>query len=118
MPRDGRFLAGGNDEHVHLAIRCRNAALPFRISRAVKMNAQPCETIADLLPDLGGMLANAAGERQGVQSAERARHHSNFRGGAEDEEVDGFACSRLLTCQQCAHVGRHAGHAKQAGLFV
>ena len=61
---------------------------PLReVGRVVQFDAEPRGGLADAPPDLRGVLADAGGEHQSVDSAQHRRERADFLGGAVHEVV-------------------------------
>ena len=94
MPRNTDFLIGRNDQYVDRAALRGDALFALYICCRIDADAEPGEAIADALPDVRGMLANAAGEHQAVEAGKGICHHGDFCGDTKCEEIDGFAGPR------------------------
>ena len=64
------------------------------------------------------MLADAASENQGVQTAESGRKRTQFAPDAIGKEIHRQPRSRLFALQKRAHVTRNARHTEQSRLLV
>ena len=74
--------------------------------------------MADSLANRYRVLADAAGKDQRIQPAKGGGERTQLAPNAIAEKIDRELCARLIACQQCAHVARHARHAQQAGLMI
>ena len=121
MPGDHLVFVGR--DHAHRRPNCSATEITGRwaaLRSLVEPQAQEFQVLADFLANLGGMLADAAGEDDGVESAQRAGiGGQKFLGliakqfDRERARVVGSAAGN-----QIAHVGRRAGNAEQARLFA
>ena len=90
----------------------------FAFARRVELDAEPGRLPAHPLADRRRVLADAGGEDDRVEAAERRGERAELAADPVDEEVDGELRPRLGRLEQRAHVARHARDAEQAGLAV
>ena len=74
--------------------------------------------MADPLPNRYGVLADAAGEHDGIESAQRARQRTQLPADAVNEQIHREFRSRFVGSKQGAHVAGNAGDAEQARLLI
>lgn len=74
VPRNTDFLIGRSDQYVDRAALRGDTLFALYICCRVDADAEPGEAIADALPDVRGMLANAAGEHQAVEAGKGICH--------------------------------------------
>src|SRR4051794_34724934 len=114
MPSDRQLLIRRNDEHIDGAATAADPLACRVIRTRVNMYAEPPKPLTNRGADFLRMLADAAGEDQTVQPAQRGRHHRDLLRRTEGEELDRLPRRSLTARQQRAHVGRDAGDAEQA----
>src|SRR5262245_32836907 len=88
LARDHDLLAGRNDQDVDRACLMMDAFARPLVGGYVQSHAEPLQAFADLLPYGASVLADAAGENQAFQSAQRSRHGGDLLRHAEGEEID------------------------------
>ena len=71
MSRDHQIFIGGNDAHADSAVSCADRVLVGVVSLRVDRNPEMRQPGANFRAYCGGMLADAAGEDEHVQSGER-----------------------------------------------
>src|SRR6476620_6010904 len=71
MPRDHQVLIGGYHPSRHGGAGARDLWAAFGIGLLIQRDAEPLRLEAGTRPYLGGVLADARGEHECVQSAER-----------------------------------------------
>ena len=119
-PRDHELLVGADDPHLDATGVRRNQRCILRIALLVQFDAEKAESVADPLPDERRVFADASGEDERVQSAERGgegadpflRLVAKQRHGLRRPHVIGFPR------EQVAHVGAGPGNAEQPGFVV
>ena len=96
----------------------RNQRRILRIALLVEFDAQKTESVADPLPDGRCVLADAAGEHQRVQSAQRRRECADPFLCLVAKQRDRFGRPNILrfALEQVAHVGTGLRHAEQPRL--
>ena len=94
--------------------------LAARVGGGIEFQSQMAEVFADELPDLRGILADAGGEDQSINSSECCGHRSDCLHQPVDIDFQGQASVRTFggLFQNLAHVRRNPGEAKQAGFVV
>ncbi len=118
MPGDHQFLVGRDHPCRHFAGLAGDARRFSRVRVFVELDAEPRRRRADSFADLRRVLADACGEDEAVDSAERRRHRRDFLCRAIDEVVECQARGRLAAREQTAHVVADARDADQPGLLV
>ena len=88
------------------------------VGRVVQHHAEPGRGAADALADLGAVLADATGEHQRIEAAQRSGERTQLARDAVDVQIDREPGARLLAGEQRAHVARDARDAEQPGLVV
>ena len=118
MSRDHQLFVRGDHIDRDLAAG-RGYQRPSRgIGVIVQLDAKPSELLGDAAADHGRILADAGGENERIQSAERRRQHPGAESGAMNEIVDGKLRAWLLVGLQLAHVVADAREALQAAVAV
>ena len=92
----------------------------FALRCLVEFDAEKAESVADPLADERRVFADAAGEHQRVQSAQRRREGADPFLGLVAKQRDRFRRPHVLrfTVEQVTHVGTGLRHAEQPGLVV
>src|SRR5688572_1143085 len=118
MARDHELLIGW-DHPGRDAARFGGDAWPVRCVRfRVELDAEPSCLAAHALADCDGALANAGGEDDRVQAAERRGEGAKLAPDAVNKEIHRQLGARLRGFEQNAHVARDARYAEQARLLV
>ena len=78
MPSDRQFLIRRNDEHIDSAVTAADPLACRVIRTRINTHAEPPEPLTDRAADFLRMLADAAGEDQTVQPAQRGRHRRDL----------------------------------------
>ena len=71
MAGDHQFFIGRNHPGRNPAVGHAQARTACRVGGGIEFHAEPGGGAADPFPNLGGMLADAGGEYQGIESAQR-----------------------------------------------
>src|SRR6266436_4973880 len=100
MPCDHQVLVGWYDPSRHGGARARDPWAAFGIGLLVQGDAEPMRLPAGTRPYLGRVLADARGEHEYVQSAERRSKRPELASDAVDKQVDGFLCRLRIARQQ------------------
>ena len=74
VPGDDQVFVGGDDSHCARTLPGRSRICVCRISSFVEQDAEMSQSTADAQADRRGLLADAAGEDEGIESAERRGH--------------------------------------------
>ena len=98
MPRDHQVLIGGYHPSRRGGAGARDLWAAFGIGLLIQRDAEPVRLAAGTRPYLGRVLADARGEHECVQSAERRSKRPELASDAVDKQVDGasFADCVLL----------------------
>lgn len=115
MAGDLDVLAGADYQGPDRGIRTSDLPVPGSgfVVRGVSLHAKEAEPVHGAGSDLRGVLADTAGERQRVQTAERRRHGGNAA--AEPVQVDLTGEQRPLVARGRARQYRtHIGSPGQA----
>src|SRR5512144_2588601 len=118
VARDHQLLVGGDDPRRYRALRRRYARAVRAVRGAVELDAEPRGIAADALAQAPAVLADARGEDDRVEPAERGGERAQLAPDAVDEEVDRRLGRRVAARLERAHVARDAGDAEQARLLV
>ena len=96
VPRDHQLLVGGNDpcRDAELAARA-DARSVARVGVGVELDAEPGRVAADALAQRRAVLADAGGEHDRVEAAERGGKRAQLAADAIGEEIDGRLGARL-----------------------
>src|SRR4029450_4537554 len=84
----------------------------------IQLDAEPCSVFADALAEGDGILADAGGENEGIQPAERGGNRSQLTANAITIKVEGQLRRRFLALKQGAHIAGDARDAKQSRLAI
>lgn len=84
----------------------------------VELDAEPGRVAANAFADGGRVLADAAGEHDRVQTAQRGGQRSEFAADAVADEIDGQLRPRIVRREKRAHVAGKPGHAEQPRLVI
>src|SRR6266571_336541 len=88
VPRDHQFLIGGNAPRRNSRPECADAPAARRIRRGVKLDAEPCGVAADAFANRRRILADAGGEYDRVQAAQRGGERSELASDTIAIEID------------------------------
>ncbi len=102
VARDHQLLVGRNHPYWNAAA-CRADARPGGlIGGRIELDPEPGGIAANALADRCCVFADAAGEHQRIEAAERRCERTKFASYAIYEEVDGLPGARIRTFQQFA----------------
>src|SRR5262245_16162723 len=118
MPRDHQLLVSWYDVKCDPALRPRYQRCPRSIGGFVKYGAEPRQLCRDAGANRYRVLANAGGEHEGIEPAERSREHPGVESDAIDEVVDREGRGRIGTRFEIPHVVADAGKALEAALAI
>src|ERR1051325_8752961 len=93
MARDHSFLVGAHD--MHFAAALTHDWCTGGVASVIEHDPEVLETATDLEPDRRGVLADAAGEHQGLDAAERGRERADRLARVIAEHVDRKCSARL-----------------------
>src|SRR5262245_15216086 len=114
VPRNNELFVRRYDPRRHATARARDPRTARRVRAFVESDAEPHGRRADALANLRRVLADASGEDQPVDAAERCRKRADVLRGLIDEVIDRKARTRRAAVQQLAHVVADARDAEQA----
>src|SRR5690242_278957 len=123
---DEQFLIGGNDPDLYPRAFPVDPALlapdHLLVALRVQLDSHPLQAVADAGAHTAGILADAAGEDDGVRAIHGGEIGADVLAGAVGEELHGESRPAIavlgLLREQLTHVVREAGDAEQAGLLV
>ena len=118
MAGDDGFLIGVQHLHRNQAVGAADEAAAAAVRWRVELHAQPACAFDDACAQHRGVLADATGEHQPVDAAQRRSHAGEFAQHLLNEIIDRQASALRTRGQQLAHVARHAGQAEQPGFAV
>src|SRR4051794_19168948 len=118
MTGDHQFLVGRDYPGRDSAGGGGDPRGPALVCLGVELETQPSGGVTNAAADLGGVLANASGEDQSVDSAEHGGEGADLLGSAIHEIVDSQAGSGGGASEEIAHIVADAGNPEQTGLFV
>ena len=84
------FFIGWDDQHVDTAGSRTDVQIVAGIRFRIEQDAEPLGLQADAAPNLGSVLADAAGEHQCIETSGRSSQRTEFAGDAVAEQVDGL----------------------------
>src|SRR5271169_296253 len=90
----------------------RDARAACGICLRVERHPDPLCVIAYACPYLGGVLADAAGEDDSVETVKCGRKRTDLPSDPVNEQIDRVLCRRKIARQQSAHVARKTGNAE------
>ena len=79
MPGDHEFFVRTDHVSRDLALRLRNQRPAGVVGSAVKLDAKPCKLFRNARANVRGILANAGGEDECVETIERRCQHSGIQ---------------------------------------
>src|SRR5262245_22098496 len=82
---DHQLFIRGDNPGADAAVRTADARAAAVIGRRIQLQPEPGSITADTAPDGGGILADAAGEHEGVEAAECRGQRPQFAADAVEE---------------------------------
>src|SRR6266487_6608254 len=104
MTRDHEFLVGGERPDRHPAVAPADAGTAGGIGGSIEREPEPRRLLAHPRSDLGRALADAAGEDERIEPAERGGERAELAKDAIDEQPDGLPRPRILAFEQVPHI--------------
>src|SRR6478736_6200096 len=118
MARDHQLFVGGDHPRGDPARSAADARTVRGVRLRVELDAEPRRLPAHALADRRGALADAGGEDDGVQAAERGGERAELAPDAIDEEFHRELRAGRFGLEELAHIARNSGNAEEPGLLV
>src|SRR5262245_60295969 len=108
MPGNHQVFVGCDRPRGCSRARRADAWAARRVGDRVDVDAEPGRTAAHTFADRGGVFANAAGEDDGIESAEGGRERAELATDAIAVQIDREARPRIARGEQRPHVVGYA----------
>jgi len=118
MARDHQVLIGRHHPHRHGRASPRYERTASRISFFVQCNSDPTGLPAYPRTYLGGILSDASGKDEGIETLECCDERAQLAANPIDEQRDRLPRGRRVARQQGAHIAGQARNPEQAGTLV
>ena len=118
MPRHDALLVRRDDGDGDAGFFCGDVGCVGLVFARVGLDAEEAQGGADVAADVGVVFADAAGECEGVDSADVACQRGGVSGGGFAKDGEGEFCVGGFALAKLAHVGGDAGKAEEAALAV
>src|SRR6185436_5386541 len=104
VARDHQLFVCWNYKYRYLAVRSGDLWSTFLVGRLIEFDTEPHGRLADPLTNLGGVLSNAGGEHEPVDSTKHRRERADLFCNAIDKVIHCETSIGLGAAQEIAHV--------------